>query len=107
MKDFCDILTHKNGPGFCRCWRLKFAVGNKCDEVDGCIDEKAIVDRLANHFSNSYTCSSVLGLYRLGIMKIKHNIRVSYLLTLELPGEGGYNHLSFTNARFFPGGFFQ
>jgi len=57
--DLHDSLIHKNGPEFWKCWRSKFEFGNKCDEVDGCVDEKVIVDKLADHFSKSYTCNSV------------------------------------------------
>ena len=50
-----DSPIHKNGPEFWRCWRSKFEFGNKCDEV---VDEKVIVDKLADHFSKSYTCNN-------------------------------------------------
>ena len=86
--DLHDSLIHKNGPEFWRCWRSKFEFGNKCDEVDGCVDEKDIVDKLSDHFSKSYTCNSVLQYCRLSIMKREYNMRVSHsfmniLLTLS------------------------
>jgi hypothetical protein len=53
-----DALMNKNGPEFWKCWRSKFKTGNKCDEVDGCIDDITIANKLASHFNNSYSCNS-------------------------------------------------
>ena len=53
-----DALMRKDGPEFWKCWRSKFETGKKCDEVDGCIDETTIANKLASHFKNSYSCNS-------------------------------------------------
>jgi Reverse transcriptase (RNA-dependent DNA polymerase) len=50
-----DSLMQKNGPAFWKCWRSKFETGKKCDEVDGCVDDTVIADKLASHFNNSYS----------------------------------------------------
>ena len=49
----------KNGPQFWKCWHSKFEMGNKCDdEVDGCVDDTVIADKLASHFGSSYSCNN-------------------------------------------------
>ena len=53
-----DALMQKHGPEFWKCWRSKFETGKKCDEVDGCVDDTVIADKLACHFSNSYSCNN-------------------------------------------------
>ena len=53
-----DALMQKNGPQFWKCWQSKFEMGKKCDEVDGCVDDTVIADKLASHFGSSYSCNN-------------------------------------------------
>ena len=40
-----DALLSKQGPTFWKCWKSKFDLGNKCTEVDGCVDAHTIADK--------------------------------------------------------------
>jgi len=38
-----------------KCWRSKFESDNKCVEVEGSVDPTVVVNKFADHFSQSYT----------------------------------------------------
>ena len=52
------LWWEKNGPTFWKCWRSKFESTNKCVEVDGCVDPNTIADKIANYFSNCFSCNN-------------------------------------------------
>ena len=49
--DLHEALLHKDGATFWKCWRSKFNVFTKCDQVDGCVDNATIAHRFMQHFS--------------------------------------------------------
>jgi len=44
------ITSQQTGPTFWKCWKSKFDLGNKCTEVDGCVDVHAIAEKFATYF---------------------------------------------------------
>ena len=40
-------------------WRSKFEFANKCTEVDGCIDNRVIVEKFAQHFRNTFSYNNL------------------------------------------------
>jgi len=40
-------------------WRSKFEFANKCTEVDGCIDNRVIAEKFAQHFMNTFGYSNL------------------------------------------------
>ena len=53
--DLHDALLLKNGKRFWSCWRSKFESSVSCSQVDGCVDERVIVDKFAESFQRCYT----------------------------------------------------
>jgi len=50
-----DALLKKDSNAFWKCWRSKFESHSKCVEVEGCVDPTVVVNKFADHFSQSYT----------------------------------------------------
>ena len=40
--DLHEALLQKDNTTFWRCWRSKFECNNKCQQVDGCVDDNII-----------------------------------------------------------------
>ena len=58
--DLHDCLMGKDdGPQFWKCWRSKFELTNKCNQIDGCVDNTTIVTNFAKHFAAAYSCNNV------------------------------------------------
>jgi hypothetical protein len=57
--DLHDCLMGKDGPQFWKCWRSKFELPNKCNQIDGCVDNNIIVTKFAKHFAEAYSCNNV------------------------------------------------
>ena len=54
------ITSQQTGPTFWKCWKSKFDLGNKCTEVDGCVDVHAIAEKFATYFEKKYySCNNV------------------------------------------------
>jgi len=44
---------------FWKCWKSKFDLGNKCTEVDGCVDVHDIAEKFAAYIEKCYSCNNV------------------------------------------------
>jgi len=53
-----DALMLKNGPAFWKCWRSKFNISTRVEQVNGCSDKRVIVDDFASYFSTTYSCNN-------------------------------------------------
>jgi len=42
---------------FWNCWQAKFESSMPCSQVDGSVDDNAIINKFANHFQKLYTCN--------------------------------------------------
>jgi len=57
--DLHEALLKKDGPTFWKCWRSKFELANKCTKVDGCIDNRVITEKFAQHFMNTFSYNNL------------------------------------------------
>jgi hypothetical protein len=57
--DLHDALLKKNNTTFWKVWKSKFECINKSMQVDGCTDDVAICDKFSQHFSDSYSPSTM------------------------------------------------
>ena len=55
--DLHEALLKKDGTTFWRCWRSKFECNSKCKQVEGCVDDNNIANKLVDHFKNIFTCN--------------------------------------------------
>jgi len=53
--DLHGALLNKNRPTFWKCWRSKFEAASKCSEVEGCVDNSIIADKLVQHFKHTFS----------------------------------------------------
>ena len=52
------LLLSKRDPEFWKCWRSKFGSSNKCQQVDGCVDDELIASKFVHHFALAYSCNN-------------------------------------------------
>jgi len=55
--DLHEALLKKDGKMFWNCWQAKFESSVPCSQVDGSVDDNAIINKRANHFQNLYSCN--------------------------------------------------
>jgi len=57
--DLHDCLLQKDGTQFWKCWQSKFEIkSNKCQQVDGCVDNDIIADKFAHQFAKAYSSTN-------------------------------------------------
>ena len=56
--DLHECLLRKQGANFWKSWRSKFEPFNKCQQVDGCVNDAAIAENFVRHFSKVYSCTN-------------------------------------------------
>ena len=61
--DLHEALLKKDNTTFWRCWRSKLecllVLMDKCQQVDGCVDDNIIVNTFAAYFKDLFRCNNV------------------------------------------------
>jgi hypothetical protein len=71
-----EALLKKDAVDFWKCWRSKFESSNKCQQVDGTVDENRIAKNFANYFADIYSYNNIDNSNRLATDYA--NRRISY-----------------------------